>query len=85
MSDSDFLKNFKFFYRNGCHLCEDMYQLLHPYESSHSISIELINIDKKTSLQDKYGLLIPVLTDSDENEICHYFFDKINFEKLVNN
>lgn len=45
----------------------------------------MFNIDKKSSLQDKYGLLIPVLTDSDENEICHYFFDKINFEKFVNN
>ena len=77
------MNQFKFFYRNGCHLCEDMYQLIYPYESSHQITIEMINIDKDSALQDKYGLLIPVLTDIDENEICHYFFDKLRFEQIL--
>lgn len=77
------LKQFKFFYRNGCHLCEDMYQLIYPYEASHKITIELVNIDQDLSLQDKYGLLIPVLTDQNENEICHYFFDKVSFEQSL--
>ena len=78
------MSKFKFFYRNGCHLCEDMYQFIHSYESSHKITIDMINIDKDSTLQDKYGLLIPVLTDTDENEICHYFFDKISFEQILN-
>jgi hypothetical protein len=73
----------KFFYRNGCHLCEDMYQLIYPYQSTHKIEIEMLNVDKITALRDKYGLLIPVLTDEQENEICHYFFDKLNFEKFL--
>ena len=60
-----------------------MFQLLHPYESSHQISIEMINIDKDPELQKKYGVLIPVLCDADENEICHYFFDKITFEQAL--
>ena len=60
-----------------------MYQLIYPYESSHQITIEMINIDKDSALQDKYGLLIPVLTDIDENEICHYFFDKLRFEQIL--
>ena len=77
------MKYFKLFYRNGCHLCEDMYQLIYPYESSHKITIEMVNIDKYPELQERYGLLIPVLTDMDENEVCHYFFDKINFERLL--
>lgn len=77
------MSQFKFFYRDGCHLCEDMYQLIHPYETSHKLSIELINIDQDTSLQEKYGLLIPVLTDQNEQEICHYFFDKISFERAL--
>lgn len=79
--DNQPVNQFKFFYRNGCHLCEDMYQLIYSYESSHKISIEMINIDKDPALSDKYGLLIPVLTDRHENEICHYFFDKISFER----
>jgi len=78
------LIKFKFLYRNGCHLCEDMYKLIYPYESSHNIMIEMVNIDKDSTLQHKYGSLIPVLTDADDNEICHYFFDKIRFERVLN-
>ena len=81
--NGDSLKTFKFFYRNGCHLCEDMYQLIQPYELSHKVTIEMLNIDKNSDLQDKYGLLIPVLADIDENEICHYFFDKLSFERTL--
>ncbi len=78
------VQNFKFFYRNGCHLCEDMYLLLQAYEKFETISFELINIDRDPKIKDKYGLLIPVLTDNDENEICHYFFDKQRFEAIIN-
>ena len=46
--------------------------------------IEMVNIDKDSTLQHKYGSLIPVLTDADDNEICHYFFDKIRFERVLN-
>ncbi|MCU7949874.1 MAG: glutaredoxin family protein [gamma proteobacterium symbiont of Bathyaustriella thionipta] len=60
-----------------------MYQLIHLYETTHNISIDLINIDKDLVLQEKYGLLIPVLTDQNENEICHYFFDKVTFEQAL--
>ncbi len=77
------MNQFRFYYRDGCHLCEDMYQLIHPYQASHKITIELFNIDQDPLLQEKYGLLIPVLTDHNENEICHYFFDKINFERAL--
>ncbi|GEM_PF-5793664 len=61
-----------------------MYLLIHPYESSHDLCIESINIDNDPLLQEKYGLLIPVLTDTNDNEICHYFFDKIAFEHFLN-
>ena len=60
-----------------------MYLLIHPYETSHQITIELFNIDQDLSLQEKYGLLIPVLTDKNDNEICHYFFDKVSFERIL--
>ena len=58
--------------------------MIHPYESSHDLCIESINIDNDPLLQEKYGLLIPVLTDTNDNEICHYFFDKIAFEHFLN-
>ena len=78
------MKRFKFFYREGCHLCEDMFQLLQPYENSHKIVIETLNIDHDPELYNKYNLLIPVLCDVDENEICHYFFDKHSFDQILN-
>jgi thiol-disulfide isomerase/thioredoxin len=78
------VQKFKFFYRNGCHLCEDMYVLLQAYKEFKNISFELINVDRDPKVRDKYGLLIPVLTDNDENEICHYFFDKQRFETMIN-
>ncbi len=60
-----------------------MYQLLKPYETSHKLVLEMINVDKEQSLKNKYGMLIPVLTDEAENEICHYFFDKLAFEQYL--
>ncbi len=60
-----------------------MRQLLKPYETSHNLVLEMINVDKEQSLKDKYGTLIPVLTDAAENEICHYFFDKAAFEQYL--
>jgi hypothetical protein len=60
-----------------------MYQLLSPYEISHKITIEMINIDKDSALQDHYNSLIPILTDKNEYEIFHYFFDKIKFEQQL--
>lgn len=74
---------FHFYYRNGCHLCEDMFQLIQPYQTSHHIELTLINIDKQASLQEKYGQMVPVLTDDKDIEICHYFFDKAGFEQRL--
>ncbi len=60
-----------------------MHQLISAYQSSHEFDIEMFNIDKDPLLQNKYGLLIPVLTDASDNEICHFFFDKISFEQSL--
>ena len=72
-----------FYYRVGCHLCDDMYEMIVPYISRHNLQINRINVDKHAELKERYGLLVPVLTDEQENEICHYFFDPINFEQLL--
>lgn len=76
---------FNFYYRIGCHLCDDMYDLIVSYQADNSFEVNRINVDKDLSLQDKYGLLIPVLTDDLDNEICHYFFDKVSFEHSLKN
>ena len=72
-----------FYYRHGCHLCEDLYAELLPYEKNHGLKIIMHNIDKDPALKEKYNALVPVLTDIDNNEICRYYFDKAGFEKLL--
>ena len=61
-----------------------MLQLIQTYLEDDNIQLEMIDIDTDPRLQEKYTLLIPVLTDQDDNEICHYFFDKVSFVDYLN-
>lgn len=72
-----------FYYRQQCHLCEDMYELIQPYVIDHNIDLEMFDIDTDAALQKKYTLLVPVLSDHYNQEICHYFFDKVSFEDFL--
>ena len=74
----------KFYYRQECHLCEDMLELIRNYISEYQIELKMIDIDSDSKACEKYTLLIPVLTDHLDQEICHYFFDKIRFEQFLN-
>lgn len=60
--------------RIGCHLCEDMENLLPGYLDEAGIPLNIIYIDKNNELESKYGSLVPVLK-SGSREICHYFLD----------
>lgn len=60
--------------RIGCHLCEDMENLLPNYLGEAGIALNIIYIDKNSELESEYGSLVPVLK-AGEKEICHYFLD----------
>ena len=60
--------------REGCHLCEDMQNLLPAYLDEAGLSLDIIYIDNNSDLEQQYGTLVPVLK-AGENEICHYFLD----------
>ena len=60
--------------RLGCHLCEDMENLLPSYLEGTGLSLKVIYLDNNTNLEQKYGTLVPVL-NAGEKEICHYFLD----------
>ena len=60
--------------RLGCHLCEDMQQLLPTYLDDAGLSFTVIYIDDNDVLEEQYGTLVPVLKAA-EREICHYFLD----------
>lgn len=60
--------------RTGCHLCEDMENLLPSYLEEAGIALNTIYIDNNSELEQQYGTLVPVLKAGDK-EICHYFLD----------
>ena len=60
-----------------------MLELLQTYISKYDIELKMFDIDNDPVLQEKYSLLIPVLTDELDQEICHYFFDKLSFENFL--
>ena len=46
----------------GCHLCDEMKQVLNDLPGDIKIIIEEVNIETETSLREKYKYKIPVLT-----------------------
>ncbi|MCK4865243.1 MAG: glutaredoxin family protein [Gammaproteobacteria bacterium] len=60
--------------REGCHLCEDMQNLLPAYLDEAGLSFDIVYIDNNSNLEQQYGTLVPVLK-AGEKEICHYFLD----------
>lgn len=60
--------------RPGCHLCEDMQNLLPSYLEEAGLSFTVVYIDGDSNLEQEYGTLVPVLK-AGEKEICHYFLD----------
>ncbi len=62
--------------RPYCHLCHDLLAKLATHQQRHDFHINEIDIDSSPELEERYGALIPVLTDANDTEICHYFLDE---------
>ena len=62
--------------RTGCHLCEDMEQMLQELATEYEFVIDSVTIEDKPHLQHRYGTKVPVLTYGDV-EICHYYLDRV--------
>jgi hypothetical protein len=62
------------YFREGCHLCDDMEQALRECKSELDFEIRRVPIDNNAELEQAYGAKVPVLACADE-EICHYFLD----------
>jgi len=57
-----------------CHLCHQMIAELEKLRGRHDFSIEVVDVDRHSELEEKWGDKVPVLLDG-EREICHYFLD----------
>jgi len=73
-------KQLTLYFREGCHLCDDMRRELYPFIQQHEITLKEIDIDQDVILKNKYNVKVPVLC-MDEEEICHYFFDRDRVEQ----
>ncbi len=65
-----------FYYRQDCHLCEDMWLHLQELRQSQPFQVSMVDVDATAELRARYGLLIPVLETADGREICHYYMDE---------
>ena len=67
-------KEIVFYYRNGCHLCEEMAAGLHAGWPSVFDRLTWIDVDESAELREKYGEMVPVLL-VDGELICRFMLD----------
>lgn len=60
--------------RTYCHLCDDMLAALESQRDKHDFSVEVVDVDTRPELVERFNELVPVLM-LDDKEICHYFLD----------
>ena len=63
------------YYREGCHLCDDMLQALRGLQSRLGFALRLVDVDRDPALRARYDEWVPVLSCGDR-EICHYHLDE---------
>ena len=62
------------YYREGCHLCEDLEQQLSELLEPRSYRLEMVDIDEDTALKVAYDVRVPVLY-CEKTEVCEHFLD----------
>ncbi len=63
------------YFREGCHLCDEMLQALMSLQLSLTFELQQIDVDDDPLLARRYNELVPVLALDDE-EICHHRLDE---------
>jgi len=62
------------FYRESCHLCEDLEWQLEQLLEHGSYCLRRVDIDNDPVLRERYNERVPVLVHG-ETELCHHFLD----------
>jgi len=62
------------YWRDGCHLCEDMENTLHELIDADRYRLTRVDIDQDPSLRERYNADVPVLC-LDGEELCRHFLD----------
>lgn len=64
------------YYRQGCHLCEDLTLQLAELQETEQFDIESIDVDSNGELRERYGSLVPVI-EGNGKELCRYYLDEV--------
>lgn len=62
------------YWRDGCHLCEDMENTLSDLIDAARYRLTRVDIDQDAELQTRYNADVPVLCLNGE-ELCRHFLD----------
>ncbi|MGE5386707.1 MAG: glutaredoxin family protein [Betaproteobacteria bacterium] len=68
--------------RTYCHLCDDMWAALAPLAQEFGASVEWVDVDSDSELEQRFGDLVPVLL-FEGAELCHYFLDEAKVRECL--
>jgi glutaredoxin len=70
------------YYREGCHLCEEMLQALRGLQPRLGFELRLVDVDRDPGLRQRYDEWVPVLSHR-AAEICHYRLDEAALRRVI--
>ena len=74
------MKGIKLFSSPGCHLCELGEEVLLRVQTTYKFEIEIVDISSSEELVEKYGIMIPVLLNTENGKHLYWPF---NAEEII--
>ncbi|MGD2073583.1 MAG: glutaredoxin family protein [Gammaproteobacteria bacterium] len=70
------------YYREGCHLCDEMLQALRGLQPRLGFGLRLVDVDGDPALVARYDESVPVLSVGGR-DICHYRLDEAALREVL--
>ena len=71
------MRPIRLYYRDGCHLCEDMLSHLRRLQGDREFPLDLIDVDREPVLRASYDTRVPVLETAEGSCLSEYFLDEV--------
>lgn len=65
------------YYREGCHLCEEMEDALQDMRKTFNFSLDWVDIDQNEALKKKYNADVPVAMYQNKLLFRHFFDEQL--------
>ncbi|OBS10401.1 glutaredoxin [Acidihalobacter prosperus] len=70
------MRTLTLYHREGCHLCEQMAQVLASLATELRFEVTRVDIDADPALRERFNEKIPVLMVEDDVVCCHFLDEK---------